>query len=65
MLKILRKLNVFDPEANKRRVAALDVYSGEVKTSDGKKRHLEDFQDVKFFEAYKNGKQVKQKRCSH
>lgn len=56
---LLRKVNVFDPESNSRRVGALDLKTGKVKTSDNKERPLEDFPDVKYFEKYQNGKQVK------
>lgn len=62
LFKLIRKINVFDPEANKRRVGALDIYSGNVKTSDGKSRPLEIFQDIKFFELFRNGKEVKKRR---
>lgn len=57
-----QRVNVYDPETNKRRIGVLDCGSQIVTTSDKKKRKLSFFKlfgDVKFFEKMKKGKIVR------
>ena len=61
-MKLCRKLNVFDPSENKRRIGVRNLLTGKVKTSDGKERDLEEFPDYTEFEKYQNGKEVKHRR---
>ena len=58
---LLRKINVFDPKDGKRKLASYNLLNGEVHTSDGQKSTIENFQDVKYYEKYQNGKIVKER----
>jgi hypothetical protein len=57
-----QKINVYDPDASKRRIGVRDTETDEVLTSDRKKRPLKFFMkwgDVRYFGTFKKGKRIK------